>query len=138
MTSRGGGEPLYDDAEVGRSETSSEGEEDSQGTQSFGYDDDSCGDTESAAVVDHAAAASSFESAELLTDLGFLQARRRLVLPGLALEDGEVDVERSAALAVMDRFGFLLVSCSTGGFPVGRDRVGTCIAYSVAWRSWGC
>ena len=61
-----------------------------------------------------AGAAVAFPTSVYRESLGFLRARRKLTLPGVGLQPGEVDDGNLAALAVMERFGFLLVSCSTG------------------------
>lgn len=61
-----------------------------------------------------AGAAVAFPTSVYRESLGFLRARKKLTLPGVGMEPGEVDGGTLAGLAVMERFGFLLVSCSTG------------------------
>lgn len=63
---------------------------------------------------DETSSAVPFEGILYRESLGFMRARRRLALPHVGLAEGEEDDGRLAALAVLDRFGLLLVSCATG------------------------
>lgn len=63
----------------------------------------------------------AFPTSVYRESLGFLRARKKLTLPGVGLEPGEVDDGCLAALAVMERFGFLLVSCATGELDGGME-----------------
>lgn len=62
----------------------------------------------------------AFPTSVYRESLGFLRARRRLALPGVGPEPREGDDGCLAGLAVMERFGFLLVSCATGEMEGGR------------------
>lgn len=56
----------------------------------------------------------SIAAATIRSSLGFLAARRRLVLPDVGLDDEMEKTGHLAALAVVDRFGFVLLSCASG------------------------
>lgn len=73
------------------------------------YDDDDGDDQR-----DDGLNASTFTAPAYRESLGFMRARRKLDLPGVGLGKGEVDDSRIDGLAVMDRFGFILVSSSAG------------------------
>ena len=56
----------------------------------------------------------AIERPKFRSNLGFLAARRRLMLPDVGFDNEDGGNGDIAALAVLDRFGFVLVSCASG------------------------
>lgn len=56
----------------------------------------------------------SIAAAAIRSSLGFLAARRRLVLPDVGLDEEAEKTGHLDGLAVVDRFGFVLLSCASG------------------------
>lgn len=56
----------------------------------------------------------SIEAAAIRSSLGFLAARRRLVLPDVGLDEEVEKTGHLDALAIIDRFGLVLLSCASG------------------------
>lgn len=56
------------------------------------------------------------DGGELIEDLGFRRARRKLAVPGWEYEEGAVvgDSNDHSGIAAIDRFGLLLVCCAWG------------------------
>jgi len=56
----------------------------------------------------------SIAAPAIRSSLGFLAARRRLVLPDVGLDEEVEKTGHLDGLAVVDRFGFVLLSCASG------------------------
>lgn len=111
------GEEEEEEEEEGEEEEEEDEEGDDDDADSSSTADDGNGSSAASSGNEMAARACvPFPEAERRESLGFLQANRKIALPGASFDKkGDGDDWRAVALAALDRFGLLLVSSATGG-----------------------